>query len=128
MKKNRGIRKSRKNCKAADQRICMPNDFRATWFVTTSSIVKPRRASSHPSRAPFGLSPLGELEGVKEFKLSDMQGEFIEVWQLHIVAKEVTQVGVSIVGHRQLMTFEDMGCQGEDLVSITWVVEGDAHA
>ena len=78
--------------------------------------MKPRRASSQPKR------------GLIEFKLSDMYCEFIEVWQFHIVAVEVAQMGIGIVWHRQLMTFKDVRGQGEDLLGITAVVEGNAHA
>ena len=57
-----------------------------------------------------------------------MQLELVEVGQLHVVAEDVAQMGVGIMRHRQLMTFEHMGGQGEDLLGITGVVEGDAHA
>lgn len=53
--------------------------------------------------------------------------EFIEVWQFHIVAENVAQMGIGIVGHRQLMTLEDVDGQGEYLIGITGIMEGDAH-
>ena len=57
-----------------------------------------------------------------------MYCEFIEIRQFHIIAVKVTQMGIGIVGHRQLMPFEDVGGQGENLTGITTVMEGDAHA
>jgi hypothetical protein len=57
-----------------------------------------------------------------------MYCEFIEIRQFHIVAIEVAQMGIGIVGHRQLMAFEDVRSQREDLLGITAVVEGNAHA
>ena len=57
-----------------------------------------------------------------------MDGKFTEIRQFHIVAVEVAQMGIGIVGHRQLMAFEDVRGQGEDLIGITAAVEGDAHA
>ena len=56
-----------------------------------------------------------------------MDGKFTEIRQFHIVAVEVAQMGIGIVRHRQLMVFEDVGGQREDLLGITAVVEGDAH-
>ena len=57
-----------------------------------------------------------------------MDGKFTEIRQFHIVTVEVAQMGIGIVGHRQLMTFEGVRGQGKDLLGITTVVEGDAHA
>ena len=56
-----------------------------------------------------------------------MDGKFIEIRQFHVVTVEVAQMGIGIVGHRQLMAFEDVRGQGEDLLGITAVVEGNAH-
>ena len=56
-----------------------------------------------------------------------MDGKFTEIRQFHIVAVEVPQMGIGIVGYRQLMAFEDVCGQGEDLLGITAVVEGNAH-
>ena len=77
MKKNRGMRKRRKNCRAADQRICMPNDFRATWFITTRIIVNPRRASSQPRRGVLLAALCFAASLFEEFELSDMWRKFI---------------------------------------------------
>ena len=57
-----------------------------------------------------------------------MDGKFIEIRQFHVVTVEVAQMGIGIVGHRQLMAFEDVRSQGKDLLGITAVVERDAHA
>ena len=57
-----------------------------------------------------------------------MDGKFTEIRQFHIVAVEVPQMGIGIVGYRQLMAFKDVRGQGEDLLGITAVVEGDTHA
>ena len=56
-----------------------------------------------------------------------MDGKFTEIRQFHIVTVEVAQMGIGIVGHRQLMAFEDVRGQGEDLLGITAIVEGNAH-
>ena len=56
-----------------------------------------------------------------------MYCEFIEIRQFHIIAVKVTQMGIGIVGHRQLMAFEDVRGQGKDLLGITAIVEGNAH-
>ena len=56
-----------------------------------------------------------------------MDGKFTEIRQFHIVAVEVPQMGIGIVGYRQLMAFEDVRGQGEDLLGITAIVEGNAH-
>ena len=56
-----------------------------------------------------------------------MDGKFTEIRQFHIVTVEVAQMGIGIVGHRQLMAFEDVRGQGKDLLGITAVVEGNAH-
>ena len=34
-----------------------------------------------------------------------MDGKFIKIRQFHIVTVEVAQMGIGIVGHRQLMAF-----------------------
>ena len=57
-----------------------------------------------------------------------MRCQFLKVWQLHIVAKDMTQMGICIVRHRQLITLEHMCRQRKDLFGKTGIVEGDTHA
>ena len=56
-----------------------------------------------------------------------MGGELGEVGQLHVVAEDVAQMGIGIVGHRQVVALEDVCGEGEDLIGVARVVEGDAH-
>lgn len=51
-----------------------------------------------------------------------------EIRQSHIVAKEVTQMGIGIARHGKVAVLKLMGCQGENLIKIARVVERDAHA
>ena len=90
--------------------------------------MKPLRASSHPKRC-FFVDASGETVGgsIIDLKLSDMWGKFVQVRQLHIVAKEMTQMGVGIVRHRELTTLKHMSGQREYLIQITRVMEGNAH-
>ena len=69
--------------------------------------MNPLRASSHPKRGFLGDTSDETGSGsVVEFKFSDMGREFTEIRQFHIVAKDVAQMGIGIVGHRQSMAFE----------------------
>ena len=54
--------------------------------------------------------------------------QFAQIWQLHIIAEDMTQMGISIMRHRQLTAFEHMRCQWEDLLNIAGIMERDTHA
>ena len=54
--------------------------------------------------------------------------QFVQIWQLHIIAEDMTQMGIGIAWYGQLMSFKRMGRQWEYLVSIAGVMERDTHA
>ena len=56
-----------------------------------------------------------------------MWSQFVQVGQLHIIAKEMAQMGIGIARHGQLVFLKRVGRQWEYLVSITGIMERDTH-
>ena len=57
-----------------------------------------------------------------------MGRKFIQVRQLHIVTKDMSQVCICIGRYRQLQTLKRVCRQREYLIEEPWIVEGYSHA
>ena len=53
--------------------------------------------------------------------------ELIQIGQLHVIAIDMTEVGISIAWHWKFVSFKFVGGQGEYLLFVARVVLRDAH-
>ena len=67
-------------------------------------------------------------ETSEKLQLRNVWGLFAEVGQLHIVAKDMAQVSIGITWNRKIIPLKLVGGQWKNLVGITGIVEGNAHA
>ena len=97
MKKKVGIRKSIITVMAVPFGTSPLKLIPKTWYITTSSIVKPRRASSHSRRSPpADFPPGGGRVGLDDFDNSVAITKFYDLKILRFKDFSAWQGGVSI--------------------------------